>query len=400
MRKTKNIPESVAIQLSMMRNHPFDPPAALAELRQEELLHRLVYPDGHIGWLVTSHKVIRTILSDPRFSARAELLRTPIGTDPIYGRSAPPGFFIFMDAPDHTRYRRLLSGYFTASRTKDFQLRIEEIITLQLELMAQSGPPADLWNMLNPVPALVKCELLGILSRYRSEYQRNHGVLSDLDTTVHEKDAARQRILHFFGQLTREKRSQPSDDLLSNLAASSELTDEEIGGIGALLMAGGHETTASMLVLGAFALMCHPEQLERLRTDPSLIDNTIEELLRYLTIFQIGPMRTAFEDVELENVLIKMGETVTLSLPAANRDPERFPDPDKLDVTHDARGHLAFGFGLHQCIGQYLARMEMKVGFLALLQRFPTLRLAVLSEEVPMRTDKTTYGVYQLPVTW
>jgi cytochrome P450 len=189
--------------------------------------------------------------------------------------------------------------------------------------------------------------------------------------------------------------------MLSGLITSGEdLTDEEISGMGVLLLVAGHETTANMLGLGTLTLLTNPDQLAALRADPSLIDNTVEELMRFLTILQLGTIRTALEDVELAGRVVKAGETLSLSLPAANRDPERFSDPDKFDITRSANGHLSFGHGVHQCLGQQLARIEMRIAYARLFEEFPDLRLAVPVEEVPLRTDMGIYGVHELPVEW
>ena len=155
-----------------------------------------------------------------------------------------------------------------------------------------------------------------------------------------------------------------------------------------------------MLGLGTFALLRHPEQLAALRQNPHLIDTAVEELLRYLTVVQFGLHRTALEDVQLNGQLIKAGQAVTVSLTAANRDPHRFDDPDRLDLSRTPGGQVAFGYGVHQCLGRQLARTEMRVAFLALLRRFPTLRLEVLPQDVPMCDDQQLYGVRRLPVTW
>jgi len=196
--------------------------------------------------------------------------------------------------------------------------------------------------------------------------------------------------------LAAAKRAQPTDDLFSGLANDSDLTDDELSVIGGILMGAGFDTTANMLALSAFALMSHPDQLALLRADAG---KAVEELLRRLSIVP-GLHRAALEDVELGGQLIKAGQTVTVSIPAANHDPHQFADPDVLDLGSPATGHVAFGHGVHQCLGQQLARVELQVGLPALFERFPTLRLDVPAEEVPLRTDMMIYGVHRLPVTW
>jgi cytochrome P450 len=195
------------------------------------------------------------------------------------------------------------------------------------------------------------------------------------------------------------KRANPTDDVLSELT-DSDLTDEELRGMALILLAAGFDTTANMLALGTFALLRNPEQLAALRADPTLTDQAVEELLRYLSVAKTF-MRTALEDVELGGHTIKAGTMVILSLNTANRDPERFTDPHTLDLRRQDGGHLAFSHGIHQCLGQQLARVEMRVAFPALLNRFPTLRLAVPADEVALRPEAADiYGVKSLPVTW
>ncbi|MEU0479664.1 cytochrome P450 [Streptosporangium sp. NPDC006013] len=392
-----------AITFPFGRPDPFTPPERLASLREERPVTPMTYPDGRVGWLVTSYPAVRSILADPRFSSRRELLNVPVPFPLMQEmrRPADPGMFIRMDPPDHTRYRKLLTAQFTVRRMKQLEPRIHEITEERLDAMEKAGPPQDLVREFAlPIPSLVICELLGVPYSDREEFQQATAVLLNLESAVEDIRAAVARVAAFFARLIELKRAEPADDLLSGLVTGGELTDEELGNIGFLLLAAGHETTANMLGLGTFALLQHPDQLAALRADPSLIDNTVEELLRYLSIIHIGPIRAALEDVEVDGELIRAGEVVTLSVQAANRDPSRFTDPDRLDITHPASGHLTFGHGLHQCLGQQLARVEMRTAFPMLFDRFPDLRLAIPAQEVRMRDTMSIYGVRELPVRW
>jgi cytochrome P450 len=187
--------------------------------------------------------------------------------------------------------------------------------------------------------------------------------------------------------------------VLSGLAEHDELTADEQAGLAILLLIAGHETTANMLALGAFALLANPPRLEEVRDKEEGVAAAVDELLRYLTIVQ-HVIRVALEDVERNGCLIRAGESVTVALSAANRDASHFADPDVLDLTRSTAGHLAFGYGLHRCLGQQLARAEMRIALPALLRRFPALRLAVAPKDVPLRSDMTISGVHKLPVTW
>ncbi len=251
------------------------------------------------------------------------------------------------------------------------------------------------------------CELLGVPHADRGAFQQDSAKALSLVGAKEDAMAAVASLMGFLTRLVAAKRAEhaarpegapPGGDLLSGLIADGDLTDEELTSIGLVLLVAGHETTANMLALGTWTLLRNPGQFAALRADPSLIDNAVEELLRYLPIIQFGAQRAALEDVELDGVLVKAGQTVVVSLPAANRDPARFAEPGTLDLTGDPGGHLAFGHGVHQCLGQQLARIEMRVGYSALFRRFPGLRLAVPDEEIPLRTDMAIYGVHRLPV--
>ncbi|MFJ5678964.1 cytochrome P450 [Streptomyces sp. NPDC093097] len=379
---------------------PFDPPAELAELREEQPLRRMRYPDGHLGWLATGHSVARAVAADPRFSSRYELMHLPFpGTENVTLPPAPIGDLTGIDPPEHTRYRRLLMGKFTVRRMRQLTARAEQITAEHLDAMERHGPPVDLVTAFaHPLPALMICELLGVPYAERALFQHHVTAATSTEGTVEEQYAALAALQEFIRGLVLAKRAHPTDDLLGDLTGS-DLTDEELAGVGSFLLAAGLDTTSNMIALGTFALLTHPEQAAALLADPGLADQAVEELLRYLTIAHTG-MRAALEDIELDGQLIKAGESVTVALHAANRDPDRFPDPDTLDLRRKATGHLAFGHGIHQCLGQQLARVQMRVAFPALLTRLPTLRLAIPPAEVPLRKDPTMHGVQCLPVTW
>ncbi|WP_336209062.1 cytochrome P450 [Nonomuraea sp. LPB2021202275-12-8] len=396
------------LTLTTERERPFDPPDAYTRIRQQAAVHPMTYADGHLGWLVTGYAAARAVLADPRFSNRPELMHPPLPSRIELAEEVreqqfkvPPGFFLRMDAPEHTRFRKLLTGQFTVRRMKQLEPRIQEIAESCLDAMEAAGPPVDLVSAFAlPIPSLVICELLGVPYEDRAQFQDDSKILVNLETKAEDAIGALGRISAYLYGLIQRKRAEPEDDLLSGLVAGGELNDEELTGVAVLLLIAGHETTANMLGLGTYALLTNPDQLAAMRDDPALVDNGVEELLRYLTIIHLGPIRTALEDVEIEGHLIRKGDAVTLHLPVVNRDPAKFPGADRLDVTREATGHLTFGHGIHQCLGQQLARAEMRIGYSALLRRLPGLRLAVPPEEVPMRSDMSIYGVHRLPVTW
>ncbi|GAB2494991.1 cytochrome P450 [Streptosporangium sandarakinum] len=381
---------------------PFDPPAELIDARRHGPISRYVFPDGHRGWLVTGYDLVRAVLADPRFSSRKEfMLHHPfIDYSGMEAPPASPGEFILMDDPQHSRYRKPLMGKFTVRRMRLLTERIEQITAEHLDAMEKTGPPADLVTAFaKPIPAIVICELLGVPYEDRGSFQEHIDSFLNGETDEETLVAAYTATQEYLAELVAAKRADPTDDVLSDLT-DSDLTDEELRGMSLILLAAGLDTTANMLALGTFALLRNPGQLAALRADPALTDRAVEELLRYLSVAKMF-MRTALEDVELGGRTIEAGTTVVLSNHTANRDPERFTDPHVLDLRREEGGHVAFGHGVHQCLGQQLARVEMRVAFPALVGRFPTLRLAVPAEEVALRPEiADIFGVRSLPVTW
>ncbi|ALG13749.1 cytochrome P450 [Kibdelosporangium phytohabitans] len=384
-------------RLPVDRVNPLDPPA---ELHERGPLSRLTFADGTIGWLVTTHQLARAVLADQRFSVRPEIRKSPIRAD-LPTDAAKPGMFLSQDAPEHTRYRRLLTGQFTVRRMNELIPRVQEITDEHIEGMRRHGPPVDLVQAYAlPIPSLVICEILGVPYGDRATFQDNSHKMLDLTRTRDEIRSAVENIENYLLDLVTAKRKAPSDDMLSGLLAEDGLSDAEIATMGFLLLIAGHETTANMLGLGTYTLLTNPDQLQLLREDPDLVDNAVEELLRYLTIIHFGTTRTAAEDLELGGHLVKAGEPVAISLPAANRDPMRFVNPDRLALNGTPTGHVAFGHGIHQCLGQQLARIEMRIGFATLLREFPALRLATAPQDVRLREQMAIFGVHELPVAW
>ena len=392
-----------ATPLPTTRPTPFDPPEDYRKLREDQPVSRLAMPDGSLGWLVTSYEHVRFVMSDPRFSSKPENLTNPlrvVADDEKF--VAQPGMFISMDPPDHGRYRKLLTGQFTVRRMRSLEPRIEQMVVDHLDAMQAAGDSADLVEQFAlPIPSLVICELLGVPYDERDEFQARSGKMLDTSLPFDETREAAEGIREYVGGLVARKRAEPGDDMLSGLFESDPtLTDGEVAEMGLLLLIAGHETTANMLGLGTFLLLQRPDQLAKLREDPSLVNNAVEELLRYLSVVQYGTMRGVLEDVEVGGQQFHAGETVICSLAAANRDPARFDNPEILDITRTHSTHVAFGHGIHQCLGQQLSRIEMQIAFRQLFDRFPDLRLAVEPGEVKLRDRSVVYGAATLPVAW
>ncbi|WP_412538311.1 cytochrome P450 [Longispora sp. K20-0274] len=386
------------------RDHPLDPPPAVLALHTDEgPVSPLDFPNGRRGWLVTGFDEVRAGLIDPRLSAVGRFELNPVrkldlSEEELENLRRPS--LLTTDPPEHTRLRRMLTGLFTVRRMRALTPRIEQIVADHLDAMAATDGPVDLVSALAmPVPSLVICELLGVPYADRALFQGLTSTLLRLDSTGEQVTAAGEGLREYMSGLVRAKRTTPDDGLLSELLdAEDTLTDLEAAGTGLLLLIAGHETTANMIGLGTFTLLSQPERWAELREHPELVEQAVEELLRYLTIVHFGLPRTAVEPLTIGGRDIAAGEPVLLHLSAANRDPAQFDGPEFLDFHRESVRHIAFGYGVHQCLGQQLARNEMAVVFRRLIERFPGLRLAVPAEEVPMRTDMAIYGVHRLPV--
>jgi len=270
-----------------------------------------------------------------------------------------------------------------------------------------AGPkPADLVQAFAlPVPSLVICELLGVPYADHEFFQTRSSILIKRTSTAEQSVEATEQLTDYLDELLGEKLKHPADDLLSGLTErirAGELTRRQAASMSMLLLVAGHETTANMIALGTLALLEHPEQLARVREseDPKLIASAVEELLRYLNIVHSGRRRVALADLEVDGTTIRAGEGIVLANDMGNRDETAFADPDRLDVERNPRHHVAFGFGVHQCLGQPLARVELQVVYGTLYRRLPDLRLAVGLDEIKFKHDGVVYGVYELPVTW
>ena len=299
--------------------------------------------------------------------------------------------------------RHMLAGHFTVSQVAGHRSQVEQFVVDRLDSMEEFGPPADLVSdFAMPVSGSTHCELLGLAPEESDRFVRPAAIIIDPDRSLEEQMSAWEELSSFVRGVAREKSKNPDAGLISDLVRGGELSDDEIVGCAIALFTAGVDVTASMIALGALALLSNPDQLARLRADPTIIESAVEELLRYVSIFQIGAFpRTALQDVELEGTNFNAGESVTVSIAAANRDPSKFDEPDVLDLTRMTRGHLAFGYGRHMCLGQHLARLELQLALSRLISRFPSLELAVPFEELDLYGgDHIAYGVRSLPVTW
>jgi cytochrome P450 len=390
-----------------MRRDTFDPTPELREIREAEGVRTVVNAFGMEVFLVTRHEDIKDVLSDhERFSnGRPPGFVVPGAPDVPEEEqaSARAGNLLSLDPPEHQRLRRMLTAEFTIRRMKRLEPRVVEIVDAQLDAMEKAGPPADLVaSFALPIPSLVICELLGVPYDDRDDFQRRTARQLDLSIPIPERLELQSQGRAYMRSLVERARKQPDEDILGMLVRDhgTELTDDELIGIASLLLLAGHETTSNMLGLGTLALLRHPDQLAAVRDDPDAIGPAVEELLRWLSIVHSAIPRITTTDVEIAGVPIPAGELVFVSLPSGNRDPDFIDSPEVLDIRRGAPGHLAFGHGVHHCLGAPLARMEMRIAFPALLRRFPTLALAEDFADVPFRSFHFIYGLKSLEVTW
>ncbi len=357
---------------------------------------------GRPAWVVSRYRDIRAALLDPRLSADTipDFLK-PAGPD-----SATPVMFPRIDDPEHHRLRRMMTRDFTYRRCEAMRPQIQGLVDQYLDDMIRSGPPADLVrDVALPVPSLVIALLLGVPSEDLGFFQHHSTLGLETKTTDEQRAQSFAAMYAYIQELVARREHDPGDDLISRLVTgyvmTGQLTRATAAMTGAVMMLAGHETSANMISLGTVALLGRPDVFERLgqSDDHAVIANIVEELMRYLSIVHAQVDRVATEDFVLGGQLIRAGDMVVMNLPAGNWDPEFVDSPEAFDADRNTRGHLGFGYGTHQCIGQNLARVEMQVAFATLARRLPALKLAVAPEELKFK-EADIYGMKELPVSW
>ncbi|MCK2241123.1 MULTISPECIES: cytochrome P450 [unclassified Crossiella] len=400
----------------MARTYPFGETVRLdlhpmyARLQDEEPMSRIRLPfggrDGQPAeaWLATRHADVRQVLGDHRFSmARAMDPATP-RVEPLPLR---PGPLLTMDPPEHTRIRRLVAKEFTMRRVEKLRPHTEKHVAQFLDAMAVHGQPADLVQHLSlPLPITMICELLGVPYTERHRFRTFSDVLTA--TTAHtpaEINHAWGELEGYLGELIAQRRADPTDDLLGALVLARDegdrLTEDELVRVGLNLLIAGHETTASQIGNFSYTLLSQRELYEQLVADPALVPTAVEELLRIIPLRSVGSFpRVAKADIEVGGVLVREGEAVLINVGQANRDPSVFEQPELRDLSREHNPHLAFGHGVHHCLGALLARMELQLVLAALVSRFPGLRLAVPAAEIPWKPGLLARQPLSLPVAW
>jgi pentalenic acid synthase len=391
----------------MRRPDPMAPPPDYKRLRAEQPVSRVQLWDGSIAWLVTSYDLAREVYKDTRFSSNPEKPGFPLFSPGSAVVKKQDRSLLRMDPPEHRAHRKMLVPEFSPRRSESYLPDIRAVVEESVKGMLAQEPPVDfVKEFALPVPSLVICKLLGVPYEDHDEFHLHSKIRVSQASTPEEVGAANKALMDMLDVLVTRKESAPEDDLISRLIiggreGSEGLSHDELVMMAVLMLFAGHETTANMLSLSVLTLLQHPDQLGELRADPSLMPGAVEELMRYLSIAHVSPARAATVDIELGGQLIREGEGVIIPLMAANWDDAAFPDPERFNIHRkDVRNQIGFGYGVHQCVGQTLARLELQVALQGVIDGIPTLRLAAPVEDLPFKHEALFYGLYELPVAW
>jgi cytochrome P450 len=378
-----------------------NPHPVLGALRQESRMRRIELPSGQLAWLVTRYDDVRQALTDPRLSKGGLVPPTgDTGLLPDHIRAVTNHHVLTTDPPDHTRLRRLVAAAFTPRRVESLRPRVQQITDELLDGMA-GRVEVDLVDALAfPLPIRVICELLGVPVADQAQFRAWSNIIVGGYANREQLPAATAGLIGYIQQLIASKRAQPADDLMSALVAVSDAGDRlsagELSSTVFLLLIAGHETTVNLIANGTYLLLSHPEQWARLRSEPALLPSAIEEFLRYESPVQLATFRIATEPTRIGDQEIAAGEPMLISLLAANRDHARFPEAARFDITRHDNPHLAFGHGIHFCLGASLARLEGQVAFGSLLQRYP--HMALTDDQLQWRLSALMHGLARLRV--
>ncbi|MFC5182613.1 cytochrome P450 [Actinomadura harenae] len=361
---------------------------------------RVVRVESPDGWMATGWDEVRRVLSDPVFSRALAVGRTP-------GAHRRETFLIDMDPPAHQRIRRLAVPAFTHRRARALTPRVDGLARDLVAAMAAAGPPADLVRDLSlPLPITVIGELLGVPPQDRDRFQGwSDAFLSSTAFTREEIETAHAHLDGYLSELIARRRVEPSDDLLSELVRARDenggLTEPELLDLGVGLLVAGYETTANQLTTIVHTLLTRRDLWDRLVASPALLPTAVDELMRCVPLgSDRGMPRVAVRDVELGGVLVRAGETVYASRPLANKDATVFDDPERIVLDRPDNPHLAFGHGIHHCLGAHLARLELRAALGALTARLPEARIAVPETDLQWKTGLSVRGLHALPLTW
>lgn len=389
------------VRFPILSPHPFDPPPEYDDLRARCPVAPMTLPSGRTGWVVTRYDDVSAVLRDTRFSADTRNPHYP----EVYGARTSPALlqrsFVAMDRPEHDRQRRMIARFFTRKYVESLRADIGSVIDRALDDLAHAPEPVDLIPALAlPVPIGVLCRLLGIPAsdtEFVSDRTRRR---LNLLAGEHDVAAATADLQAYVARLLEETRPGQENvvsELKGQLAAGSISPGDAVDMV-QLVLTAGHETTANAVSLGIALLLLRPDQLRQLRESPELIPDAVQEILRYVTINRVVAGRVALEDVRVGQTLVPAGSGVRAIIASANRDPDAFANPGEFDIRRDNRRSLAFGGGIHICLGEFLAEVEMEETLRRLLGRYPGLTLAVSESELVIRRSSGVHGLETLPV--
>lgn len=373
---------------------PFPPPQ-YEDYRSRPGMVFSTMPTGSKVWLATRYEDVRAVLTDKRISSNPAHEGFPSAgrTGGVPGQDQVPGWFVALDPPEHDRFRKALIPEFTVRRVRELRPAIQQVVDGVLDELVAKGGEADLVrDFVAPVPSLVIAALLGVPEVDRPFFEENIRTLVTMSSTHEAREASTKYLLRYLNRLVKIKQHRPGDDLLSVMIAAGSLSVIEISGAAMLLLIAGQETTANNLALGAVTLLMNREWIGD--------ERVVEEVLRYYSVANIVALRVATEDLEIGGQQIRAGEGIVPLLAAANFDDSKFGCPHEFDPTRSARHHVAFGYGVHQCLGQNLVRAELDIAYRSLFERLPDLELAVPVEELPFKYDGLIFGLNALPVRW
>ena len=383
---------------------PLNPPPRLAELRSECPITQVELWDGSHAWLATRYDDVKALLRDPGLSSDTSIDGFPQSNETLQAARGAQKTFNRLDPPKHDVLRRMLTKDFSIGQIATLKPFIEGLVDRLLDQIEANGAPANLVTALaEPLPAHVVCKIMALPPDDFGFFLDRVGRWMDLNSTPDEARQAAADIADYLAEMITARRENLGSDLVSELIQKyvipGGLTEFELVHMLHLLVIGGFDTTANMIALGTILLLQNPDQMKDLREHPEFTQHAVEEMLRYLSVAHHVAFRLAKSDIEISDICIHAGDGVIAPVSAANYDPEVFPKPESFDIRRDARDHVAFGFGVHQCLGQHLARLELQVVFAKLLQRFPTLRLEATAADLHYK-DSMIYGVERCPVSW
>lgn len=383
----------------------YHPSPVFDDLRADSPVVRISTPDGNHAWLVSRYDDVRKVLTDNRFSrAAAAGPGIPLAGLGRLARESMLG----LDPPEHSRLRKLVSGAFTMRRVEELRSDVTKLVDQLLTEMGALPRPVDLVeNFSLQLPVQVICELLGVPLDDRHHLHRwSDTVMGDWQQNPTELDVALAQLEDYFAEQIAAKRARPTEDLMSALIAARDqqdrLSERELVVLCLGLLIAGHEQTVSQISMSLLALLHHPDQFDRLHANPDLVPQAVEELLRFVQLSDGGGTlpRVTTEEVEIAGTVLPAGSVVMVATNSANRDESRFTESDRLDLTRTESRHIAFGAGVHHCLGAPLARMELQEALRGLLRHMPGVRVAVSDSDLQFKRGLFIRSLESLPVTW